>query len=176
MNHALNEVKQHAKRYLKYLKREQQSLVLPKWYRLDQKEINSETVQLKHCQLFMATVLGARDWNQLRTLLTAAQSWDTQDFGNLFHKPACDVFLNHWFADYKAARQQLVADTGGFLLPFRKQFMVVTQDYLDTLNIYDELSQQWQTINHDLVAGYGTQAWDLIARNTVRNKLSAIGP
>lgn len=174
MNHALQEAKLQAKRYLKYLKKEQKSLHFPKRYKVAQKDIETDAVQLKHCQSFIAIKLGLHNWNQLHSLLSFEDTQTEQDFGTLFHKPACDVFLNHWFADYESARKQLGDGANYFLLPYKKQFVVARENYLDTLDIHSALSEQWQSINHDLVAGYATVAWDQIAKRAIEHKLLAL--
>lgn len=174
MSHALQEAKLQAKRYLKHLKKEQKSLHLPKRHKVAQKDIEADAVQLKHCQTLIAVKLGLQSWNELHTLLSFVNAQTELDFGTLFHKPACNVFLNHWFADYKSAKKQLSHGSDYFLLPYKKQFVVARQNYLNTLDIHSALSEQWQSINHDLVAGYATDAWDQIAKRAIEHKLLAL--
>ena len=70
------------------------------------------------------------------------------DHGDLWYEVATDVFLNHWCSTYDEARQVL-ASQGGYLLPYRRQFVVVERGYVKVLGL-DPDDPAWEAVGHDL--------------------------
>lgn len=58
-------------------------------------------------------------------------------------------FMNHWFASYEEARAHLIK-AGGFLFPFRSQFVIVGHDLLRHVGL-DPDDPDWEAIGCDWV-------------------------
>ena len=116
---------------------------------------------------------GFRDWQHARQVLSG-QSQRGNDQGKLWHSHAVMGFLNHWFADYDEARAALQLSESRYLLPYQCQYLVVEGAYLHALG-FEDLSL-WQCCQRDLVAAYGSEAWDQIyavylRSQSLKNKL-----
>jgi hypothetical protein len=59
-------------------------------------------------------------------------------------------YLNLWFATYSEAKAQQTL-TGGFLLPYKKQFFICDANYLKQIG-FDPEDSDWGKINGDWVA------------------------
>lgn len=70
------------------------------------------------------------------------------DYGELWYELATDVCLNHWCSTYDEAREVL-ARHGGYLLPYRRQFVVVEREYVKILGL-DPEDPAWEAVGHDL--------------------------
>ena len=75
-------------------------------------------------------------------------------------------FLNQWFANYPDAKsyQQL---NGGFLLPFKKQFFICDEDYINNLGFNAE-DNDWQLIGYDWVNPANKAAWQRLYRKWIK--------
>ena len=71
--------------------------------------------------------------------------------------PRMDAFLNRWFPTYEEARALLDAE-GGFLLPYRKHFLVTQADAVRELGL-DPDDPDWQRIGFDWVRPADDEAW-----------------
>ena len=122
--------------------------------------------QLKHCLNLVAAETGFEHFEHARRVL-GGEAGEGEDMGSFWHAAGCAHLLNHWFARYPQAREQLDGGSGRFLLPYRKQFVVVAKPYLDVLGVGAD-SQPWQDLAHDLVAGYGTSAWQALCLERIK--------
>jgi len=78
------------------------------------------------------------------------------------------VFLNHWFTGYAEARR-LLEQEGGYLLPFRHQFVVVTADAVRVLGM-DPSDPDWSRIGYDWARPADAAAW---ARLRLQREIAA---
>lgn len=120
--------------------------------------------KLRHCLNEVAQDAGFAHWEHARRVL-AGEAAPGEDMGAFWHAPGCDALLNQWFADAATARAAL--RPGRYLLPFRRQFVVVEAPYLRELGL-DPADPAWRTLGGDLVAGYGTAAWHALAKGRMR--------
>jgi len=184
MNLAINEVKTQAKILLKRIKNDaystgKSSSTLTEI--LKKMSVNSSSdIKLKHCLHFIALQLGFINWHHAQEILSGDWQNNNSDqsvkncsanFGTFFYNAACGVLINEWFANYEEAKTLLEDHPNQrWLLPYKNQFIVVKKEYLALININDEHSLYWQTIQHDLVAGYNTNSWDRLAYEVIRNR------
>jgi hypothetical protein len=113
-------------------------------------------LQLKHTLNLVSAEAGFQHWDHARREL--AGTWaDGDDHGTLWHDPGCDALLNHWFARLDEARAALPRHAGHVLLPYRRQFVVVSPAYLDALGVPDDPA--WAHAGPDLTAARGSAAW-----------------
>jgi len=75
-------------------------------------------------------------------------------------------FLNHWFANYAAAKAKQQAD-GGYLLPYQHQFFVCDQNYM--VNLGFEISDpDWKKIGCDWARPANQEAWKRLYRKWMK--------
>jgi hypothetical protein len=89
------------------------------------------------------------------------------DMGSFWHAPLCSALLSEWFARYAEAHAAWAAKPGAFLLPYRRQFMVVGEDFVRELGL-DPADAAWAGAGRDLVGGYGSLAWQALALQRLR--------
>jgi len=167
MEQALNEVKIQAKKILKGYKNKvpEQIVRLDKWH----KTLNSikSGVQLKHCQVVIAKELGFRDWQHLHKVLSGeAVNNSDVNFGSLFYNKACVSFVNQWFTTYGEAKVAL--DIEHYLLPFKRQFLVVGANYITMLGVTN--GHKMLQVKHDLYASYPSNEWDELVLQTLKHR------
>lgn len=112
----------------------------------------------------VARDVGFEHWDHARRVL-GGEAAPGEDVGTFWHAPRCHSLLNEWHAD--AARARAALDAGRYLLPYRRQFMVVQADFIRELGL-DPGDAAWQATHHDLVAGYGSPAWAALCAARVR--------
>ncbi|MES2068735.1 MAG: hypothetical protein V4488_00205 [Pseudomonadota bacterium] len=116
-----------------------------------------ETWQLKHCLNIVAAEAGFSLWDHARAVL-GGEARAGDDMGDFWCDAESAVFLNHWYADYQLALDCLHNESGRFLLPYRRQFVVAGEHYVRHLGLLPN-DAAWQAIGYDLVAGYGSAGW-----------------
>ncbi len=124
-------------------------------------ESGAGAVQLRHCLNQAARDVGFAHWEHARTVL-GGMAVREDDMGTFWHAPRTGILLNLWLARYDQARAALAADPAAFLLPYRRQFMVVQADFIAELGL-DARHPAWAETSHDMVAAYGRPAWLLLA-------------
>jgi hypothetical protein len=128
-------------------------------------------IQLRHCLNQAARDVGFAHWEHARAVLGGLATPE-DDMGTFWHAPRTGILLNLWLAKYEQARAALAADPGAFLLPYRRQFMVVQSHFIEALGV-DAGHPAWDETSHDLVAGYGGKAWLVLAGQRLRAPLSS---
>jgi len=173
MEYALQEVKTQAKKLLKALKLDP-SLVRAMQIPLKKVAVSSpEALKLKHCLGLVSMELGFKDWHEAQQLLSGnKQQLMTINMGSFFYPKGCGGFINEWFADYSQARNTLLnSATPKWLLPYKNQFIVVEQEYIEVFKLDKTLLSSWAEIEHDMVASYNSVAWDKITCSVIRNRM-----
>jgi len=172
MELALNEVKTQAKKLLKAI-RLNSDLKLTLARPLKKLALTSlEELKLKHCLTLVAHQLGFDNWHHAQDVLSGSRTpVDTLDMGTLFYPKGADGFINEWFADYQQAKDtQINQDKLKWLLPYKKQFIVVKQEYILAFKFDKKLMLLWADIDHDMVDGYKSVAWDKLTCAIIKNR------
>ncbi|MEY4512808.1 MAG: hypothetical protein RLZZ450_4930 [Pseudomonadota bacterium] len=104
------------------------------------------TLQRRHCLTAVARELGFQGWPHVLTVLQRA---DADDFGTLLYPPGCSAHWNVWSAAYEEARA-IRSEHGGFLLPYKHQYVIVDQYFIETLGL-DPGALDWARIGRDWV-------------------------
>ena len=151
---------------------------LPSMRELTAPEI-AETVRRRHCLAALATALGFRGWPNLKALLETmapkdqlnAEVISDLDYGTVMYRDSGGSFWNIWSASYDEA-QQIRSEHGGFLLAYRRQFMVVEHHFVRWLGS-DPDDEDWTRIGRDWVRPADFDAW---ARLTARAIERRLGP
>lgn len=131
----------------------------------------SDEIRLRHCLNQVARDVGFAHWEHARVVLGGLATRE-DDMGTFWHAPRTGILLNLWLARYEEARTALEADPRAFLLPYRRQFMVVQADFIQELGV-DAGHPAWAETSHDLVAAYGGGAWLLLAGQRLKAPLTS---
>lgn len=76
---------------------------------------------------------------------------------DLMYTPRMSAILSRWFTSYDEARDARQAD-GGYLLPYRHQFLVTTCEAILELGL-DPSDRDWELIGWDWVQPQDPRAW-----------------
>lgn len=157
MNRSIEELKIRAKKLQNNaLKGEDAACAL-----LTKSRIPLDGLQRKTCLNVIAKQQGFADWRHAKTVLGGEASPD-QDQGSFWHDANCTGFLNNWFAQYQEARDYLRQHPDMYLLPYKKQYMVVAENFIKAINLSDHCAPYWKAMGHDLVSAYGSSAWQTL--------------
>lgn len=101
-------------------------------------------VRRRHALAAVARELGFGSWLQAQRVLRGELALD---YGDLLAPPECAAHWNVWSASYDEARA-IRAQTGGFLLAFRRQFFVADEHHVRTLGL-DPEDPDWERLDRD---------------------------
>jgi hypothetical protein len=111
------------------------------------RELQPGEVQRKHCLDVIAREFGFSDFRHARVVITA--DGEVPDFGGLLYDSQVGGTLNHWFATYAEALE-CHHERGGYLLPYRSQFLVVDASFVRDLGL-DPQDEAWELMGRDWV-------------------------
>ncbi len=172
MELALNEVKTQAKKLLKAMRLDsnlQLTMELP----LKKLGLSLlDEIKLKHCLTIVSQQLGFGNWHHAQDVLSGSKKpVEDLDMGTLFYPESADGFINEWFASYQQAKNTLSEQIGEkWLLPYKNQFIVVKKDYISTFKLDTSLMLLWTDIDHNMVDGYKSDAWDKLTCRIIKNR------
>ena len=130
-SHDANSAMQAAKRFKR----------LPEFSKTALDQIIHADIKHKHALSVIALEKGFATWSDLKCQLPFIRGG----------------FLNNWFNSYQEAKN-FQSSQGGYLLPFKNQFIVCTADYINALS-FDSNDSDWQTIQYDWVHPENKSAW-----------------
>jgi hypothetical protein len=130
-----------------------------------------EKKSLKHYLQLVSTIIGFESWQHANGILSKrVDSNQNNDFGAFFHHRSCNALVNEWFSDYREAVKSCYPRDDCYLLPYKKQFVVVRKDYLFAIGLVDKDFVLIDGIKRDWVAGYGSEPWDRLASLIIRRR------
>jgi len=162
MNVLINELKTRARLWLSLLQSDnanarKRAQVLCRQHRWD----IPDGWQLRHCLNLAAADIGFSHWEHARLVLSGqAQAGD--DMGDFWHGPEVAGLSNLWYANYADADKQLQVDPHLYLLPYRRQFMLVSTHYLEALQLNLDAGL-WHGLQRNLTLAYASPAWQALA-------------
>jgi hypothetical protein len=123
--------------------------VLPELRRAADRELLhlAGAIRRRHCLAVIAAELGFPDWTLARRVLGGQDA--AVDFGTLLCPPRCGGHINRWYATYEAAAA-VQRSCRGYLLAYRRHYLVVERDYIETLGL-DPDDRDWERIGFDWV-------------------------
>jgi len=122
----------------------------------DQKPIAE--LQLKHAMTVISVENGYESWTELKAALeNEATTSPLAEVKDQFYPMRGAAYWNNWFASYKKAKD-VHKQSGGFLLPFRNQFFICEEGFVDELGIPAALPE-WKEIGFDWVHPAHVKAW-----------------
>jgi hypothetical protein len=117
----------------------------------------AESLRRKHALSAVAIEMGYVAWNALKDACSSATTSPNVDW--LFDTGA--VYLNHWCTTYEEARR-IREQVGGFLFPYRRQFVVCSAERLASRGI-DAYDPDWARIGFDWVQPRDATAFTRLA-------------
>lgn len=116
------------------------------------------SLQLKDALAVIAAENGYDSWTDLKsTLIHAAETSPLAEIKDQFYPKHFTTYWNIWFAKYTQAKKVL-NEGKGFLLPFRNQFFIVEEHFVDSIGIPHTLPE-WKDIGNDWVHPKNVKAW-----------------
>jgi hypothetical protein len=172
-NPTLSDLKSHARvLHKRALAREPSALqrlrVLPEWARAAD-ELVLAGLQRRHCLAAVARQLGFQHWQHARAVLLGSEQ---EDFGTLLYPTTCHGHWNIWSASYAEARE-IRAAHGGYLLTYKRQFLIVDQHYVESMGL-DPNDADWARIERDWARPADLAARGRLYRQLVHNALALL--
>lgn len=121
---------------------------------------------LTHCMNIVSAQAGFDHWDHARRVL-GGESVPGDDLGTLWYEHACGALTNQWFARYEEARAILAGDPSLYLLPYRRQYVLVDLYFIELLGL-DAAARPWTEAGRDLVGAYASPAWNALALQRLR--------
>lgn len=125
-----------------------------------------QRLQRKHCFGAIARALGFIDWAHAARCLRGEPE---QDMGTFMHRSFGGAHWNVWAASY-AEGSAIRREHGGFLLAYRRQFLVVEDTYVEELGL-DPRDSDWALIDRDLARSQRRPAWARVAHAAITARL-----
>lgn len=122
--------------------------------------VTGETVML-----VVARECGFRDWQMAIAVFEASLN-PGEDYGDFWYAVPTDVLLNLWCRNYDEALAAQ-AENGGFLLPYRRQFVVVQNTYIEILGM-DPADPAWEAIHHNLTKPADKPSYDRLVMSRLK--------
>lgn len=114
---------------------------LPEFRDLAISDLLQQRIQLKHALSVIALENGFQSWVDLKIQINFIAGG----------------YLNLWFANYEEAKSYLKS-SGGFLLPYKKQFFICDTNYLKHIG-FEPDDSDWKKIDYDWVVPADQEAW-----------------
>jgi len=131
----------------------------------------SESITLKQALQAVAKQAGFLHWQHASAVLGGNISDCMYDYGKLWYHPKCSPLLNLWFANYDEAKTVLNKREDCFLVPYKNQFVVVKNEYLNLLGAPVEMQTALKENGRDIVALYNSELWDNFAYACIMTRL-----
>ena len=125
-------------------------------------------IKRRHCLSTIARELGFRGWPHALAVL---QGREAADFGELLYTGAQSPTLNIWSASYAEARD-IHARHGGYLLAYRRHYLIVGDDYIRALGLEAE-DPDWDRIGRDWVRPKDPEARKRLYGKLIEGRISA---
>jgi len=132
-------------------------------------EALSTEVRRKHCLVVVSKELGFSGWDHAHAVLSAHVH---EDFGTLLYPESCTGHWNIWSASYDEART-IRASHGGYLLAYKRQFLIVEAGFIDSLGL-DPEDPDWERIQRDWVRPADMTGRQRLYVQLVRNALAQL--
>ncbi len=145
-NPAVERLKDHARRWLRAARAAKPEALRRLAGDPEARELAPEQLQHKHALSAVSRRLGFRSWMHAQRVL---RGLDEPDLGTLLVPSRCGGFTNHWYARHDEAAVGRAA-SGGYLLGYRRDCLVVTDAYVELLGL-DPRSPAWEAIQYDWV-------------------------
>ncbi len=122
--------------------------------------------RLRDCLNQVAKDVGFSHWEHARRILGGFAGID-DNMGTFWHAPGCHALLNQWCAAHEEARRLQASDPGSFVLPYRRQFMLVHDDFIRELTL-DPADPAWAESQRDMAQAYASGAWYALAMRRLK--------
>jgi hypothetical protein len=124
-------------------------------------------IRRRDCLFVIAKEMGFLNWPHAKRVLSGEE---TEDFGGTLCPRRCSGHFNLWYKTHTEA-DAVRRTRGGYLLAFRRQFLVVERHYIETLGL-DPDDPDWNVLEFDWTRNADNGA----ARARLYSKLIAMLP
>lgn len=115
-------------------------------------------LQLKHAFTVIAVENGYESWPELKSALdTASETSPLAEIKEQFYPKGYTTYWNIWFAKYAQAKKVL-NEGKGFLLPYKNQYFIVEEHFVDSIGLPHTLPE-WNQIGNDWIHPKNVKAW-----------------
>ncbi len=128
---------------------------------------NKGNIKLKHALAVIALENNHSSWAELKHKMERLDAFRNKNTFTDLYPRRCGGFLNEWYASYEIASQHR-QQTGGYLLPYKSQFFICTDEYIRVLGL-DPDDLDWERIGWDWIKPADQVAWERL-----NQKLKAI--
>jgi hypothetical protein len=125
---------------------------LPEFANLSTTDILQQDIKRKHALAVIALENGFNSWLDAKIQLNFIVGG----------------YLNPWFAHYDEAKAHLQS-SGGFLLPYKKQFFICEANYLSHIG-FDPMDSDWALIHNDWAKPADQVAWQRLYKKWIKAK------
>lgn len=101
--------------------------------------------QHKHCLALIAIELGFQGFDHAVRVLRGEP--EERDFGKMLYPRGVGAYLTQWFISHGEG-QAMLAELGGYLLAYQKQFFLVERSFIESLGL-DPDDPDWQALGFD---------------------------
>jgi hypothetical protein len=116
------------------------------------------SLQLKNALTVIAFENGYQSWAELKSALDhAAEKSPLAEINDQFYPKGYTTYWNIWFAKYSQAKKVL-SEGKGFLLPFKNQYFIVEEHFVDSIGLPHTLPE-WGMIGNDWIHPKNVKAW-----------------
>ena len=113
-------------------------------------QTQNPNIKRRDCLLAVAKQMGFLNWSHAKRVLSGELA---EDYGSLLCPTKCDGHINLRYKTHTEA-DAVRRDRGGYLLAYRRQFLIVERPYSEALGL-DPDDAGWHTIDFDWVRGNG---------------------
>ena len=138
---------------------------LPELSELDDAQVAS-SARRRHALSALARALGFDGWPHAKAVLSGDA---VRDRGVLMFREHGGAYWNIWSADYDEAAR-IRREHGGYLLPYKHQFMVVEAPFVASLGL-DPDDPDWDAIGRDWLAPADRAAWSRLTHAAIEARL-----
>jgi hypothetical protein len=133
------------------------------------KRAGNEGDKRRHHLAAVAKQLGFDGWPHLVAVLKGDEA---QNFGTLLYPNVCSAHFNIWSASYDEART-IREEHGGWLLPYRHQFIIVDRHYIETIGL-DPDADDWAEMGRDWVRPASADARQRLCQRLIQLRAEAV--
>ena len=113
---------------------------------------------------------GFKNWRHASHILSGSAQIG-EDMGTLWYNNKCQVYLNIWCRNYAEAKEQYALEVGKFIVPYKTQFIIVDNDYIQALGLKANMTDFTADGSRDLAGNYGSVTWDNYTFSRIQSAL-----
>lgn len=126
------------------------------------KKQQGQKVALKEMLLLVAQSLGFSSWRDLKKQI---------ELSDILVSPHASAFWHVWYRNYEQAEEHL-EKTGGFLLPYQKDFFICDKFYIESIGISAE-DEDLLRVGNNWAKPNDHASWEKLVKKIIAHKKRA---